>query len=83
MILDDLCTSVYFQKVSFNVVPSLLNPLITWAQSDAYSESSFFFPPICKMTNTCPHSGSLELEIFGDLFRKSSINCVLDTVSPG
>ena len=43
MILDDLCTSAYFQKVSFNVVPSLLNSLITWAQSDAYSESSLFF----------------------------------------
>ena len=48
MTLDDLCTSVYFQKVSFNVVPSLLNPLITWAQSDAYSESSFFSLPFVK-----------------------------------
>lgn len=82
--MDDLCTSVYFQKVLFNVVPSLLNSLITWAQIDAYSESSsFFFPHICKMTNTCPHSGSLKLELFGDFFRKSPINCFLDTVSPG
>lgn len=41
--MDDLCTSVYFQNVLFNVVPSLLNSLITWAQIDAYSESSSFF----------------------------------------
>ena len=42
MTMDDLCTSVYFQNVLFNV-PSLLNSLITWAQIDAYSESSSFF----------------------------------------
>lgn len=52
---DDLCTCKYFQKVSFNIVPSLVISLITWAQLAASLESACF-SSICKMPNTCSPS---------------------------